>query len=561
MRTREAARHGRLPFETAVRTMPALIALLIAHTASGQYREAIEVRLHNLDVVVETRSGELVTDLKQEDFIVTQDGEPQTLTHFLISSEPSEFVKVRPQPKSAETRKREIRRVVFFLDETPLHEKARKDLLDHCTALTQSMAPADEVMIITPASVKQVPLFFTTDKTRALRMIETITLQMMRIRDGEALGRDVGPGVAIMEDFISEELPDGFLRRGDCSQSLEQCSKNRIAVLQSAVESLASVPGRKILLLMTRRMTSAPGWKVQATQAPVQNPIQMLQIDPVLTHGKNLKPLIEAVARAASASNVTIYGLEPYEPGDIALGGMSAERKELSPTQERGEPGVLDAMLTISSLTGGRAFGGTREIDDLFRQIARDQAYYYSIAYPDRGERNVGHDVSVSIRNRPELVVRARQHVAAASEQTERTKKALGALLVPHPANDLGISVALDAFVPAGRLVEIPVTIRIPFGRLTMLPDGDIYRGSVNLYVAIVEGDKLEFGTAHQKKVQEVVLSRAQWEGSRNGYFNYSNNVRVRPGRYRLSIGVTDAASGEGGFQTFDIVARPNQAR
>jgi hypothetical protein len=76
--------------------------------------------------------------------------------------------------------------------------------------------------------------------------------------------------------------------------------------------------------------------------------------------------------------------------------------------------------------------------------------------------------------------------------------------------------------------------------------------------VAIVEGDKLEFGNAHQKKVQEIVLSPSQWEGSRNGYFNYQNRIRVRPGRYRLSIGVTDSASGEAGFQTFDIVAQPH---
>jgi VWFA-related protein len=528
----------------------------LTRPAAAQFGETIEVRLHNLDVVVETRSGELVTGLKQEDFVVKQDGVLQAVTHFRINAEPSEFVNV-PLPNPAEPRRRETRRLVFFLDETPLHEKARTALLEQCTALVQAMAPNDEVMIVTPAAIKHVPLFFTTDKNRALHMIEKLTLQMMRIRDAEALGRDMA-GVPIMEDFISEELPDGFLRRGDCSQSLEQCAKNRIAVLQSVVDSLAAVPGRKVLLMMSRRFTSAPGWKLtQQDQQMVENPVMMLEYPAVLTHGKNLKPLVEDVARAASASNVTIYAIEPYEPGDVALGGMSAENKGLSPTLERGEPGVLDAMLTVARLTGGRAFGGTREFDDLFRQVARDQAYYYSIAFPDRGERNVSHGVEVTIRNRPNLVVRTRGHVSAASHETELSRKAVGALLTAKPANALGIAVDLDDFVSVGRVIEIPVTIRIPFNKLTMIEDGDGFRGAVHLYVAIVEGDKLEFGKAHQKKVQEVVLSRSQWEGSRNGYFNYQNTVRVKPGRYRLSIGVTDAASGEAGFQTFDVVAQP----
>jgi hypothetical protein len=32
--------------------------------------------------------------------------------------------------------------------------------------------------------------------------------------------------------------------------------------------------------------------------------------------------------------------------------------------------------------------------------------------------------------------------------------------------------------------------------------------------------------------------------------------VRLKPGRYRVSIGVTDAVSGEAGFHTFDVLAK-----
>src|SRR5687767_11619957 len=116
------------------------VVVLFAQAAFGQFGETIEVRLHNLDVVVVTRKGELVTGLTKEDFIVKQDGREQTITHFFVNSEPNEFVSV-PLPSNTVTKKRDTRRLVFFLDETPLHERARKDLLDQVTVLLQSMAP------------------------------------------------------------------------------------------------------------------------------------------------------------------------------------------------------------------------------------------------------------------------------------------------------------------------------------------------------------------------------------------------------------------------------------
>ena len=102
-----------------------LLLTLLAVSAAAQYSERIEVRLHQLDVIVETRDGKPVTDLTQDDFIVLMNRKPQTITHF------SKYIELRQENPAAgaEEQPRERRRVIFFLDEVALYPPSRDFLL------------------------------------------------------------------------------------------------------------------------------------------------------------------------------------------------------------------------------------------------------------------------------------------------------------------------------------------------------------------------------------------------------------------------------------------------
>src|SRR4051812_23522331 len=65
----------------------ALTLTLFVLAQQAPFSEAIEVRLHNVDVTVTDKSGNAVTGLRKDDFELLQDGKPQTITNFAEYSE------------------------------------------------------------------------------------------------------------------------------------------------------------------------------------------------------------------------------------------------------------------------------------------------------------------------------------------------------------------------------------------------------------------------------------------------------------------------------------------
>ena len=531
-------------------------ALLLSLSGSAQFRETVEVRLHNLDVIVETRAGEPVTNLTRGDFVVKQDGVLQPITHFAVNSTVIEKSAAAPSIGTATAR--EARRFVFFLDEAGLNDLARNDLMHQASTLIKQMNADDEVMIVAAAATKQIPLFFTSDKKRALATMDSVVGQMMRLYNQERVGDQSKPAMPLAEETGEDTQTEFVFRRGECSGI--NCSEQRLKMLRQVLESLAQVPGRKIMFLLTNRITSVPDWTLQQSPSRGGGAMATLRREAILDHGKNLQPIVDEVARVAADSNVTVYGIEPYEAGEVALAGVSAERSgQIAPqaAAKRGLPGAFDVLMDLAKLTGGRAYsGGSVDFGKMFQQATRDLDVSYSLAIPDKPGRKPGHNIEVSIKNRPELIVRARRHVVSQPEEVEFQQRAVGALLTAKPENPLGISMKLAPLVRQGNFIDVPITVNVPLNKLTITRQGDSYRGSFGVYVAVAAGDKVDFRNAHQKNTQEIVIPAADWEAVKDQAFQYGSTVRVKPGRYRVSIGVTDAMSGEAGFHTFDVVAR-----
>ena len=531
-------------------------AVLLSLSSSAQFRETVDVRLHNIDVIVETRAGEPVTNLTKDDFIVKQDGAVQPITNFAVNSKVTQ--KAGDMPNIGTASAREARRFVFFLDEAGLNDLARNDLMSQATSLVTQMSADDEVMIVAAAATKQIPLFFTSDKKRVLATMDAVTGQMMRLYDQERVGDQTKPVLPLFIEGGEDTQTDFVFRRGECSGI--NCSEQRLKMLRQVLESLAQVPGRKIMFLLTNRITSVPDWTMQRSQERGGGAMAALRRESILDHGKNLQPVVDEVARIAADSNVTIYGIEPFEAGEVALANVSAERSgQIAPqaAATRGLPGAFDVLMDLARLTGGRAFsGGSKDFGKMFQQASRDLEVSYSLAIADKPSRKAGHNIEVSVKGRPELVVRARRHVTSRPEDVEFQQRAVGALLTAKPENPLGISMRLSPLVRQGNFIDVPITVNVPLNKLTITRQGDSYRGSFGVYVAVAAGDKVDFRNAHQKNTQDIVIPAADWEAVRNQAFQYGSTVRVKPGRYRVSIGVTDAMSGESGFHTFDVIAR-----
>src|SRR5690349_13086466 len=104
----------------------ALLLLCSLVLAQTPYFETFEVRLHNLEVVVTDAKGNPVRGLAKDDFIVLEDGKPQTITNFSLydggsatasSVNPDAPPKVEPAVEAAPTPPPAPRRFIFFVDD------------------------------------------------------------------------------------------------------------------------------------------------------------------------------------------------------------------------------------------------------------------------------------------------------------------------------------------------------------------------------------------------------------------------------------------------------------
>ena len=59
-----------------------VMALLLSSAASAQFREDIEIKLVEIDVVVTDKDGHHIHGLKKEDFIVLESGALRKITNF-----------------------------------------------------------------------------------------------------------------------------------------------------------------------------------------------------------------------------------------------------------------------------------------------------------------------------------------------------------------------------------------------------------------------------------------------------------------------------------------------
>ena len=129
--------------------------VLFALPAFAQYSARIDVRIQNLDVVVNDREGRAVKGLKAGDFVVLEDGVEQKITNFAFydsgaTVSPAFEAKIDDTIVEKEAPP-PPRRFMFFIDEMAIHTRARNALKKHAADVVRSMRPGDVATIVRPA--------------------------------------------------------------------------------------------------------------------------------------------------------------------------------------------------------------------------------------------------------------------------------------------------------------------------------------------------------------------------------------------------------------------------
>jgi len=341
--------------------------------------------LVRVDVTVTQRGDEAVSDLKLEDFEVTDDNVPQTVETLKFikvdgtrQSNLDEPLEIRSKEHALlEAAREDVRLFAIFLDDYHITKRPEitLPLRDSLTKFVNQLGPNDLVALMEPLTTLY-DLKYTRNKSELLNRIHTF-----EGRYGETF-----PVKSAIEEAQLTQRNWMELRSG---------------VTLSALKALATQmgglrDGRKSILFFSQGPDARPG-------SPNDQ-------------------LLREIDEAANRGNVTIHVIDPRPLGTVGFGGDSVLRR-------------------IAADTGGRAIVNTNNPTEQLAGVMADASAYYLIGYTPTRKTNDGkfHEIKVRVKRRG-LKVTARNGYWAASEK-ELTAAAEAAAT---PVN-VGLTTALSA--------------------------------------------------------------------------------------------------------------------
>ena len=341
--------------------------------------------LVRVDVTVTQRGDEPVSDLKIEDFDVTDDDVPQTVETLKFiqvdgtrQSNLDEPLEIRSKEHAMlEAAREDVRLFAIFLDDYHISKRPEitLPLRDALTRFVNQLGPNDLVALMEPLTTLY-DLKYTRSKPDLLN----------RIRSFEGRYGETFPVKSPIEEAQLTQRNWMELRGG---------------VTLSALKALATQmgglrDGRKSILFFS--------------QGPDVRP------------GSPNDELMKEIDEAANRGNVTIHVIDPRPLGTVGFGGDAVLRR-------------------LAADTGGRAIVNTNNPTEQLQGVMADASAYYLVGYTPTRKTNDGrfHEIKVKVK-RKGVKVNARRGYWSASEK-EMTAAAAAAAT---PVN-VGLTTALSS--------------------------------------------------------------------------------------------------------------------
>ena len=435
--------------------------------------------------------------------------------------------------------------------------------------LLEQVGPRDQVALVTTSGIRGVYEPLTRDRGALVRAVDRVTLQdrSSRMRFGspyisehqaEQIDRfgelasagnvafDLAVSQFMAEFWVSPEIARMMVRervRNILDESARH-TRATLSMLETTVRSLAPMPGRKLVLLLTEGFFLGRGtWSESAYD-------------------------LRRITDAATRSGTVIYSIDaggltvPAPGGDIAerfIGTASvADRARVESGQDENR---REGMRAVAEETGGFAVLNNNDIGAGLRRILDDNEVYYLLAYEPTSSRRAGRFRSIRVRlpGHADLVARTRKGYfeprgtpnatklkdpsakRAAAEAQERVQDAFRSIV---PLRGLPVQLAVDFIDLPDVGPTVVVNVDVDVASLRRPEGRDRPPDSVEIVglVSDREGAAVEpFGERLRLDLQPEVRSPVPQDG-----VVFSRWFALKPGLYQVRV----AALGEGPEQT-----------
>jgi VWFA-related protein len=548
----------------------AVAALLLALTpgaaqtpTSSQTDQQIPVfrsatHLVQVNILVHDSHGRPVDDLKKEDFSITEQGKPQQISFFTMTSADRSAPPATPLPPHifsnvlAQNREVPTSVTVVLLDllNTSWTDQlyARKGLLK----FFQQIQPQDRVALFALGHRSLTLLHdYTTDSASLIARLQKATGEIPTALDASTVNPDAQ---SELQRLGLDALADANQREADFFTSGRVV--NTLSTLEAIAQHLSGVSGRKNLIWLSGGFPLTIGFD----EVPA---IGSTRDQRTFTHE------MDAAVRALNNSGIAVYpvdarGLMVLPGFDASVRGIPRVGPSAGPPRSAAITANQDSMKELASRTGGRAAYNTNDLTRAIRRAIDDSRVTYTLGYYSTDETQDGKFREIRVKvDRPHVDVRYRKGYFALKPADDtvkaRKEEIRGAVWSPLESTALEVNARADLTdQPAPNTLNLFVQIN-PAG-IGFKRDGDRWKAEIDIvYVQKDEHGRL-LGDGAADNVSLALTDANYTKAARDGLIR-QHRIPRQPGATNMRIVVRDVGTGSVGSLTipFSQITGPSQ--
>src|SRR5580704_5654335 len=513
-----------------------------AQTSNQETRIRINTEIVLVNVIARDKHGNLIRDLKKDDFTVLEDGQRQQLASFDFenvdelalaaqqgttvsgTAAPAPGAILKPDQQQSTLDARDRRLILMFFDFSAMEPDEIDRAVDSAKKyVSSSMKPADLVGMVSLATNLKVDLDFTADRPKILAQLSAYNSSEGQGFENSSTGSSEGSA-----ESGGSYTPD------DTDYNTFSADRKLLA-LQSVMLSLSKIPQKKSLVYFSNGIS----------QSGVDN-----------------QSALRAATASAVKANVAIYpvdvrGLQAFPPGGQAqaasLHGQSAYSGASVINDLNSNAGSQETLYTLASDTGGKAFMDTNDFSGVFSQVQKDSSAYYVLGYTSTNRLKDGHFRRLKVQvNRPDIKLEYRSGYYAGRDyehmnRPDRESQLEDELASDLPRTDVAIYAGTSYFRQDDSHYFLGVSLVVPGSQIPFVQAKDKDSATLDIIGQVLAGPRAPVGQLRDT----VKLAVDTGQQVRRKNVQYNTSFILAPGTYHLKFIVRENRTGRmGSFET-----------
>jgi VWFA-related protein len=497
------------------------------------------------NVVVRDKKGNLVRDLKKEDFTLFEDGKKQDISTFdfenvdqletagaaektvtgeaAATAGPAGVLKKSDAPVM---NARDRRVIVLYFDFSAMEPEQIERCVDAAKKyINRQMQPADIVALVSLSTNMRVDLDFTDDKPKILSVLSSYSTG-----SGEGLAAgDTGSAEGTAESGGSYTPDDTDYNTFSADWKL--------LALESTMQALGKIEQKKSLVYFSNGISQT---------------------------GTDNQSALRAATAAAVKNNVSIYpvdirGLQAFPPGgeaqNASLHGQSAYNGAAVLNDLSGNAASQETLSTLAADTGGKAFFDTNDFGGVFTQVQKDSSAYYVLGFTSTNALKDGHYRRLKVEvKRADVKLEFRPGYYAGRDyrhlnRADREAQLEDELSAELPQTDVPLYAGTAYFRQDESHYYLAVSLVVPGSQIPFVQEKDKDNATIDIIGEVRIGGRGKVPVGQLRDTVKLALDSTQQVRRKN--VQYNTGFVLAPGSYHLKFIVRENQTGRmGSFET-----------